>query len=292
MPEAGSTERTQRRPNYVYAIMSVAAVLFLLGFFGVLLLQANRLSSALKEKIDLIVELREDTPTEAREKVEAGLRKSPFVKEGSVRFISKEAAIEEMSKEFGEDLLRLDLPNPLYDVVTFNVTADYLATDSLANIRARLRQWSAVSDVYYQESLVDQVATNARRIGWVALAIGLFFVLMAALLIHNTVRLALYANRFLIKTQELVGATWSFISRPYLQRSLRHGLLSGVLAIGGLLLTLWWLERQVPELDVLRSPGSLLFLFIGLVLLGVLINWISTYYVVRKYLRMRVDDLY
>jgi cell division transport system permease protein len=292
MAVKSESARPGRRPNYGLVIVSVALVLFLLGFFGLLLVQGRQLARVLKEGIDIIVELHQDTPPEQRAGVEEALNGSEYVKPGSVRFISKEEGIKLMSDEFGEDVMRLDLPNPLYDVFAFNVQARYMQNDSLSGIRAQLRQLPAVSNVVYQESLLDQIAANMTRFGWLLLGASVLFVIVALTLIHNVIRLSLYANRFIIKTQELVGATWGFISRPYLRRAATHGLLSACLAIAGLLAAQYWLGRQLPGMETLFSPLAFGGLFAGLVLLGVSINWLSTYYVVRKYLRMRVDDLY
>ena len=287
-----SNPTSGRRPNYGYTILSVSLVLFLLGFFGLVLLQAAQLSRSLKEGIDLIVELEESNGPEARERVTGRLRETPGVRPGTIRFISREEALRDMSEEMGEDLLKLDLPNPLFDVVTFNVRADYLRQDSLATIQADLRALAGVADVYYQESLIEKIAGNVRRLGWIALVAGLVFLLVAVFLIHANIRLALHANRFLIKTQELVGATWHFISRPYLRRSLRHGLLSGALTVVALFGTQLWLQSRAPELDLFQRPGWTIGLYVAIILLGVLLNYFSTYYVVRKYLSLRVDELY
>jgi len=149
-----------------------------------------------------------------------------------------------------------------------------------------------VSDVFYQESLVDDVARNLRSLGFVALGLGVFFILVAMTLIHNTVRLALYSNRFLIKNMQLVGASWGFISRPYLLRAVMHGFIGSVLAVlalGGLLL---WSQSLFPELGLLQDGGLFLILLGAILILGILIYLLSTWRVVNKYLQMRVDDLY
>ncbi len=281
-----------RRPNYGYAIISVSMVLFLLGFFGLVLLQAAQLSRSLKEGIDLIVELAETSGPADREAATQQLQRTPGVRPATIEFISREQALRDMSEEMGEDLLKLDLPNPLFDVLTFNVRAAYLQEDSLAAIQAQLRPLAGVVDVYYQENLIEKIAGNVRRLGWIALAAGIVFLAVAVFLIHATIRLALHANRFLIKTQELVGATWQFISRPYLRRAWRHGVVSGLIAVTALFGTLVWLQNQAPELELFRYPLWTAGLFLALILLGILLNYFSTYYVVRKYLRLRVDELY
>lgn len=281
-----------RRPNYLYTLISVALVLFLLGFFGLILLQANRFTKNLKEQVELIVELTDDITPADRDTLLAQLRRAAYTKPGSVDFISREEAFNELGDEMGEDILRLDLPNPLYDVITFNVRAEFLDPLRLDTLRSQLRLTAGVSDIYYQENLVERIAANVRRVGWVSLGVAIFFVLVAIVMIHNTIRLALHANRFTIKTQELVGATWSFISRPYLRRAALHGLLSGMLAVVALLLIQLWLHANAPELRLFDDPILIIAFLLALPVLGVLINWLSTYYVVRKYLQLRVDDLY
>ncbi len=197
-----------------------------------------------------------------------------------------------MQREFGEDFLKLDLPNPYFDVYSFNVKANYMRADSLQEIRSKIKAFSFVNDVYYQESLISEVANNLRRVSYLALGLGLFFIFVAVTLIHNTVRLALYANRFLIKNMALVGASWDFISRPYLIRALIHGLISSTIAIAAIALLSGWLQQQLPELRAVSKIQTLVVLYLGLVIVGIFINTASTFFVVKKYLRMRQDDLY
>lgn len=289
-PSIASPLRT--RPNYFYAILSVALVLFLLGLFGLIAIQANQLIKVFKERINVLIELQEGTDTQTIANLQARLEKSRFTKENTVTFISRDEAAREMAETFGEDFLKLDLPNPFYDIITFNLRAEYVQSDSLKRIQAGIARDPYVTGVYYQETLVDEVGGNISRVGLISLIAGLFFIAVAVTLIHNTIRLALYSNRFIIRNMELVGASWEFISRPYLVRALRHGLLSAAIAIGTLILLLGWAQNRLPELQQIEDLTGFILLFIGLVILGIIINMASTYYVVRKYLRMREDDLY
>jgi len=189
----------------------------------------------------------------------------------------------------------LDISNPFYDIVNFNVEAGYMQNDSLEMIRESIMDNDYVKDVFYQQLLVDQINSNMRKIGFVALLLGLFFVLIAVLLIHNTIRLAMYSNRFVIKNMQLVGAKWEFISKPYLDKGLINGLWSGGIAIVLLLIVMFFINYQFPDLKLdiwLEDFISLFFVMSGLILIGVLITYGSTYYVVNKYLKMRLDDLY
>ncbi len=280
------------KPNYFYAIISVALVLFLLGFFVLVVLQGQQIIKLSKEKVEIIVELKENTSSDLREDLSARLEKTQYVKENSIKFISKEDGAKLMREEFGEEFILLDMPNPLYDVLTFNVRSQYMQPDSLARIRDVVRELNAVSDVFYQESIAGDIINNIQKLSLIALGLGIFLLFVAFVLIHNTIRLALYANRFIIKNMELVGASWDFISRPYIFRSMWHGLISGVLAVAGLALVVIGIQSLLPELGQLNNFFAFAVLGIGLVILGILISCVSTWFVVNKYLKMRVDDLY
>lgn len=281
------------KPNYFYTIVSVTLVLLLLGLFGLLVLVGQQLINSLKEQVEIIVELKEDTPPAGVDSLKMALAASEYVKERSARFVSREEGAAMMQEEFGEDFLKLDMANPLYDVIIFNVKSDWMTDDSLANIRESLRQLPMVGDVYYQESVAGAIAANLRKASLFVLVAGIFFIVVAVALILNTIRLALYANRFIIKNMELVGASWGFISRPYLLKSIRHGLLCGFLAIGILAVGLYLLiYNNGKGLEALLLWPGIAAIFGSLLVLGILIEFFSTYYVVNKYLRMRVDDLY
>lgn len=278
--------------NYLYVVISVALVLFLLGFFGAAVVQTNDLVGHFKEQVNIIVELEDAAAANELNQFREMILGSDYLKDSSLQFISKEEGATMLNEALGEDLLRADLPNPLYNVFIFNVKADYLMEDSLSQIRKSLLHFSFVSDVYYQESLINELARNFERIGYLAFGVSIFFIIIAVVLMHNTIRLALYSNRFLIKNMELVGASWQFISRPYLLKGMFYGLISSGIAIAGLSLLLWFLTQEVDQINLIESVWKIVLLFIGLIFIGVLITTLSTYYVVNKYLKMRVDDLY
>lgn len=292
------TERTRKskipgtKPNYANSIISVALVLFLIGFFGLLILHAQQLIKVSKEKIEIIVEIENGVGEEEILKLKNDLNDSPFMKLGSAKFIPKSEGAKMMQKEFGEEFLKLDLPNPLYDILTFNVNADYMQPDSLVEIKTTIKGNLGVSDVFYQENLIEAISKNVRKISWIVLGIGMFFLIVAVTLIHNTIRLALHSNRFLIKNMELVGASWEFISRPYFLKSLKHGLISSLISIALLTGLLFLAKNQIPEFHQLVYLPGIVMIFVALTILGLIITTSSTYYVVNKYLRMRVDELY
>lgn len=280
------------KPTYIYAIASVAMVLFMVGFFALTALHGRKLVTLFKEKVDIWLEVRTNTPQEEIARVIQDLRQQPFVKAESITYITREQAAAIMREDLGDESLMEDIPNLMRDVVRFNVQADFFQEDSLRLWREALRQDTVISELYVEAANTNNIGRNIENIGYLTLGLGFLLIFAAVTLIHNTIRLALYTNRFLIKNQELVGASWSFISRPYIQRGLLNGLWSALLAIVLLIGILNWAQHQIPELEALEDLNGILAIFTGLIGLGVLLSGLSTYVVVTKFLRMRVDDLY
>jgi cell division transport system permease protein len=185
-----------------------------------------------------------------------------------------------------------DMPDLMRDVVRFNVKAEYLDDQRLTDWREALKKDTLVSALYFEAANTSNVGDNIRSLGMITLALGFFLIFAAIALIHNTIRLALYSNRFIIKNQELVGASWEFISRPYIRKGIVNGLWSAAIAIVSLAVSLWWLQQIMPDLEQLQNMNAIVLVFAGIALLGVLISGLSTWWVVRKFLRMRLDDLY
>jgi cell division transport system permease protein len=282
----------RKKPHYLSAIGSVALVLFMLGFFALLALHARQLTSLFKERVDLWLELRQDLPEEDVERLMDYVRSQSFVLPETVAFVSREEAAAIMQKDLGEESLLEQLPDMMRDVVRFNVQAAYFQEDSLRAWRETIRQDSLVEDLFVEVANVGNVGQNIEKLGWIALGLGLLLIFAAVALIHNTIRLDLYTNRFLIKNQELVGASWAYISWPYLQRGIFNGLWSALLAIAALAGLLWLAQQNIPELKSLEDQSSMALVFAGLAVLGILISYVSTWFVIHKFLRMRVDDLY
>ncbi len=280
------------KPVYLSAIVSVALVLFMVGFFVLTALHARKLVTMFKEKVDIWVELRPDLPETEVSRLVGFLREQPFVKPESVTFITREQATSEMKKELGEASLLEDMPNLFRDVIRVNVDAGFLSPEKLAEWREQLKQDPAIADLFFEESATGNIERNIRKIGLLTLGLGVLLIFAAIALIHNTIRLALYSNRFIIKNQELVGASWDFISRPYIRRGIINGFWSAAVAIAALIGLLTFSQKQMPELKTLEDMNGTVGVFASLTLLGVLISWLSTRWVVLKFLKMRVDDLY
>jgi cell division transport system permease protein len=285
------TAQRKTKPNFLYAIASTALVLFLLGTFGMVLMFAHDFIQYYKERLEIMVEMKDEADEAATATFKAYIGRQAYVREGTLGYTTKQEAAEVMRKQFGDNFMAMG-SNPLYNTLTFCVKAQQVQSDSLKNIAKSLKQNSLVSDVFYQEAYVNNISTSVRNIGLVTLFMCLVFLFIAANLIHNTVKLSLYSNRFLIKNMQLVGANWDFITRPYLMTSYKNGFLSAVaasLALGGLLLLL---NSAIPELTSVQDPIGITLIFIVVFAAGILISGWSTRRCVNKYLRLRLEDLY
>ena len=278
--------------KYIYAIISIALVLLIIGFYGLLLIFGQRTIDSIKENLEIIVELSPSATAESHETLTAYLEDQPFIKSNSIQFISKEEGLLKLEREFGEELIDFDFDNPLFDVIIFHVKTEFAQSQSLKNIKLELLENTTVQDVHYQDIIVENLETNSQKFSWIILLIGSLFLITAIALINNTVRLALNDNRFVIKNMQYVGATEGFIIRPYLNKALLHGLLSGILAVAGIFGLLTFLNQQISGLftnvfstEVFLLCGVLLFVGIG-------ISTVSTFIAVRRFLRKRMADLY
>lgn len=278
------------KPSYIYAIIGISLVLFLLGTLGWLVLNGRTLTRVFKEDVEVEVILHDNTRDEMMMKLNAILEQQDFVKK--TRTITKEEAAEAFFKNGGEDFTELLDFNPLYPSIILNLKAAYVNPTSLEEIRQFCMQSNIVRDVAYPNIIVDNMNSNLGKIGAIlgVIAIMLFFVVVV--LIDNTVRLAMFSNRFLIKTMQMVGATRKFITRPFDKRAIINGFISGVIAMAGLWLVISFAENQLPPLKVLHETSSILLLMAGMIVLGILISLFSTHRSVIKYLKMHVDDLY
>ena len=283
---------TRRRLNssYLTTIISITLVLFMLGLIGMIVLHAHYLSNYVKENIGFTIMIKDNVKEAEILKFKESLDSKSYIK--SSQYITKEAAAEALKKDLGEDFIGFLDYNPLLSSIEVKFKADYAVTDSLSNIEKEISQIKIVKEVLYQKSLVSLINENVRKITIVLLGFcGLLFIIAIAL-INNTIRLSVYSKRFLIKTMQLVGATQSFIQRQFIGKSFLHGIISGVFAIALLLLIMYWAKQQLPELFILTDFKILGILFLSIILIGIFISGVSTWFAVRKHLRQSTDELY
>ncbi len=288
----GQPRDSRTKPNYLLSIISVALVLFMLGLFGLIILHLNSLADFLKEKVEVIVELQDGSSQSEISALQDIIHQESVVKPESIQHIGRDEALQIMREDFaGKDIKNLGL-NPLYDAIVFNVHAKNMDASQLQLLSDKLQNQAAVQSIFYEEELVSSIVGNLKKLAFLALGLSLLFVLIALVLINNTIKLALYSNRFLIRNMELVGASWSFIRRPYMRKGILNGLYSGLLAIVGLILILLVVWRQMPDFKLLNQWLTILSLFAIVLAVGAFVSWWSTRRNVNRYLKMRLDDLY
>lgn len=276
--------------SYFSTIISISLVLFFIGMAGLLVLNARSVSNYFKENITvsvvLSVEASEDDASQLSEQISG----FPFYKDS--RIISKEEGVEQMKQMLGEDFLDVFEVNPIPVSLELQVAADYISTDSLARVEYVLSQYPVVEDVVYQQSMVELLNSNLERVGYVIGCFTLLLMFISTVLINNTVRLNIYAKRFVIHTMRLVGATKFFISRPFLGQAFFQGLIAGLIANVYLLVTLYIIRNEFNQLFTLLEPSALGLLIALVVALGVLICVVSTGFVVRSMISLNKDELY
>jgi cell division transport system permease protein len=281
---------------YVSVVFSITLALFVIGLFGMLLIYANKLTQVIQENVEIQVFLNKTISTSDRLKIQKTLANKEYVDqpegEEPVVFISKEEAATQFIEDTGEDFSQFLGENPLRDAFVIHVKPEYYEPTELSKIKLDIERLSGVFEVAYVESLIDAINRNVTKISLVLVGFALLLVVIVAILINNTIRLALFSQRFLIRSMQLVGATASFIQRPFLTRSLLHGILGGIFAGGLLLAIMQYAQQQIEDLAQLQSIEELIILLGGLLIIGGVMGFISTYRAVRKYLRMSLDQLY
>ncbi|PCH66959.1 MAG: cell division protein FtsX [Bacteroidetes bacterium] len=280
----------KRKPSYVSSVISISLVLFMLGLLGLVILHANKLSEYVKENIVLTVIVKESAKEVGIIRLQKMLDASKYVK--STEFVSKEAAAEVLEKDLGEDFIGFLGFNPLLPSIDIHLQANYANSDSIAWIHNNIMEHKEVKELYYEQSLLDKINDNIKTISFMILCFcGLLFFIAAAL-INNAIRLALYSKRFIIKSMQLVGATQGFIQKPFIYQSVLHGFYGALLAIIFLIGTLYLAQQEIPDLKLIQDLQHFGLLFVFILAMGILISWWSTQIAVIKYLRMKLDDLY
>jgi len=286
----GSTSARKTKTIYVSTVISIALVLLMTGLLGLILVHAKNLSNYVKENIVLNIIVNEGAKEVDITALQKQVDANPFVLK--TQYVSKELAARNLTKDLGEDFVDFLGYNPLLSSIDVYMKADFANNESIEKFTSQLSKNPLVKEVIYQKSLIDMVNQNIKGIGLVILAFAGILLIIAVALINNTIRLAIYSQRFLIKSMQLVGATRGFIRKPFLAYGIFHGLLAGLIAIILLLLTLYFAQQQVPEMIILRNWFEFIIVFLGVLGIGILISGLSTYFAVSKFLRLKIHDLY
>lgn len=290
---SSSFENHQKRrliSSYFSVVLSIALVLFLLGLLGLLVLNAKKVSDHFKEQVVLTIYLKDSAKQVEINQLQKSLVMSEYVK--STEYVSKEQAAEFMKAENGEDFMDFVGYNPLQNSIDVHLKADFVTSDQLGKISDEAMSKTFVDEVSYDNDLVNLMNNNVKKISFWVLVISGIFTLIAVLLINSSIRLAVYSKRFTIKTMQMVGATKQFIRRPFVWKSVRLGIIGAILAMIGMAVVLFYLNRTFPELTLLSNPVLVVMLFVFVLALGVIITWISTHLATQRFLNLKTDQLY
>lgn len=278
------------KPSYFMSILGVTLVLFLLGLIGWLIINTRTLGQHFKEEVEVNVYLRDPLNSADSTALVQYIAAKPYIKE--YVFTTKEMAKEKYLADGNESWDGILSENPLPQSIDFKLRSEYLNADTLKSIKDDLEKQTYVTEVKYPELLVGGLDSKIKIVNWVLLGISLLLLLAAIVLIDNTIRLAMFSNRFTIKTMQMVGATRWFIAKPLDMRAIINGAISAGIAILAVIFVIRGAKRILPELTAIENNTWLGLLFLGMLVLGILITFISTHTSVLKYLRKKLDDLY
>ena len=281
-------------------IISLSLVLFVVGLLAFVLINAKKVSDKMKESIVFTIMLQNNSENESVEISENKrlefwnyLKNTPYFKD--VKFTNKDEAFENLKKDLGDDFSNILESNPLLDSYEAYVQAKFVSANGLEEIENYIYNYkgsSVVQDIFYQKNLVEKLNKNVRNVSVFLLVFCIVFFLISFALINNTIRLAIYSKRLLIRTMRLVGATNFFIQKPYLLSSLYQGFFSSILAIFMLIASIETLKKQIPDFIQTNEVLDLAFIFGLILIFGMIISWISTFFAVRKYLNLNENELY
>lgn len=290
--KTGNNTSLNRRilSSSVSVVISLSLVLFVIGLLGLVLINAQRLSNYVKENIGFTIMLKEGVNEIEIMNFQKILDAADFAK--SSTFVSKEQATKDLQNDLGEDFVSFLGYSPLLASVDVKLNASYGNTDSLAVIKAELNDYPVVHTIFYQENLIDKLNSNVNRLSFFLLCFCLLLFVIAFALINNTIRLSVYSKRFLIRTMRLVGATNSFIQKPFLVKGIYQGIYSSIFAIFMLIGSIQLIQSETASILNITDLKIIGFIFILIFIFGFFLSWISTFFAVRKFIKQNESELY
>jgi cell division transport system permease protein len=285
-----SFQKRRLRSSYFSVIVSIALVLFMVGILGLVLLKSTKVANHFKEKVALTLFLKDEVSNEQIFALKESLKKEDFTKK--VLYISKERAAKQYSKEIGEDFLEFLGTNPIKNAIDIYIKAAFVSPEKMKELETRFKENAFVADVSYDKPLINLLTKNIKRIGFWLLVLSGFFGIVAIFLINSSIRLSIYSKRFNIKTMQMVGATKGFIRKPFIWQSIKLGIFGAIIASIGIGVLIYYLDKQIPALDLIKDYITLVYLFGGILGTAFIITWLSTFFATQRFLNLQTDKLY
>tara|TARA_B100000497_G_C7597484_1_gene359167 strand:- start:68 stop:946 length:879 start_codon:yes stop_codon:yes gene_type:complete len=278
------------RTSSLSTMLSISLVLLMLGSMGFIYINTNRLTNYIKENVGVSLILEDNIKKVDRFQLQKNLDASPWVK--SSRFVSKDDAAKILESDLGEDFISFLGFNPLSASIEVFLNAEYASEQNFIALEKEIEGNEIIKEIIIQKDLIDSINSNVRKLSLILVSFCVLLLIVAIALINNTIRLTVYSKRFIIRTMKLVGATNSFVRKPFLRSGLIQGVFSGLIGVILLISVLFSLHEEMPELLVLQDMYTIVLIFVGILLFGVLMSVIVTNIAVGKYLKMNENDLY
>ncbi|WNB17125.1 cell division protein FtsX [Marivirga arenosa] len=281
---------------FVSVILSMTLALFILGLFALLITTTSSLTKVIQQNVEMQVYLNSNLSEPQQLRISKSLASKAYILKGedieSVRFISKKEAAEKFIEDTGEDFMEFLGDNPLKDAYIVKISSDFHSSEKMLEVQKDIEKINGVFEVIYTNNMVQSINENITKISIVLLSISILLFIVIGILINNTIKLALFSQRFLIRSMQLVGATKGFIRKPFIYRSILHGIVSATIAAALLYGLLAYGSEQLEGLAELQNQQMQLIIFGGLILTGIIIATFSTYRAMQKYMAMSLDELY
>jgi len=291
MPKSfDSYQKRRLQSSYFSVVISIALVLFMVGILGLVLLKSTKVTNHFKEKVAMTLFLKDDVSKKNIDSLRASLLKEPFTRK--IVYISKAEAAKAYSKDIGEDFLKFIGKNPLKNGIDIYLKANNVTPKKMAEIEKKFQKNTFVSEVSYDKPLITLLTKNIQRISFWLLVLSGFFALVAIILINSAIRLSVYSKRFNIKTMQMVGATKSFIRKPFILQGIKLGFIGAIIALIGLGFVVYYVDQKIPALALLKDYTSLTYVAGGILITAFLITWISTFFATQRFLNLQSDELY
>ena len=285
-----SYQKRRLRSSYFSVVISIALVLFMVGFLGLVLLKSTQVANHFKEEVVITLFLKNDTSKEQIENLRTSLLKELFTRK--IIYISKGDAAKFYAEDLGEDFVNYLGTNPLKNSIDIYLNPGFVTPEKMQEISDRFNKNSFVFEVSYDKPLVTFLTQNIQKVSFWLFAISSFFGLVALILINSSIRLSVYSKRFNIKTMQMVGATKGFIRKPFIWSGVRLGFIGAIISLAGLAAVIYYIDQKIPTLQLVTDYVTLAYLGGGILLIAFIISWLSTFFATQHFLNLQTDELY
>ena len=285
-----SYQKRRLRSSYFSVVISIALVLFMVGFLGLVLLKSTQVANHFKEEVVITLFLKNDTSKEQIENLRTSLLKELFTRK--IIYISKGDAAKFYAEDLGEDFVNYLGTSPLKNSIDIYLNPGFVTPEKMQEISDKFNKNSFVFEVSYDKPLVTFLTQNIQKVSFWLFAISSFFGLVALILINSSIRLSVYSKRFNIKTMQMVGATKGFIRKPFIWSGVRLGFIGAIISLAGLAAVIYYIDQKIPTLQLVTDYVTLAYLGGGILLIAFIISWLSTFFATQRFLNLQTDELY